>query len=119
MSVFGVIQSECGKIRTRITPNAETFYAVLVESIRTSKEKIHLCLSAKLSDLSTSAKTYWSILKTFLMVKLEKSNIFNDFFSQQCQPISNESILPLIPSYYTDEILSGINFNHGKILRVI
>ena len=53
------------------------------------------------------------------MVKLEKSNIFNNFFSQQCQPISNESILPLIPSYYTDEILSGINFNHGKILRVI
>ena len=24
------IQSECGEIRTRITPNADTFYAVLV-----------------------------------------------------------------------------------------
>ena len=50
---------------------------------------------------------------------LEKSNIFNDFFSQQCQPISNESILPLTPYYYTDEILSGVNFNHSKTLRVI
>ena len=32
MSIFGVIlvriQSDCGKIRTRITPNTDTFYAV-------------------------------------------------------------------------------------------
>ena len=28
VSVFGVIQSECGKIRTRITPNADIFYVV-------------------------------------------------------------------------------------------
>ena len=29
MSVFGVTQSECGKIRTRITPNTNTFCAVI------------------------------------------------------------------------------------------
>ena len=28
VSIFGVIQSECGKIRSRITPNTDTFYAV-------------------------------------------------------------------------------------------
>ena len=28
MSVFGVIQFECGKIRARITPNIDTFHAV-------------------------------------------------------------------------------------------
>ena len=39
--------------------------------------------------------------------------------SQQCQPISNDSILPLVPSYYTDKRLNDINFNHDKILRVI
>ena len=27
-SVFGIIQFECGKMRTRITPNTDTFYAV-------------------------------------------------------------------------------------------
>ena len=27
------IQSECGKMRTRITPNTETFYAILVSNI--------------------------------------------------------------------------------------
>ena len=28
MSVFGVIQSECRKMQTKITPNTDTFYAV-------------------------------------------------------------------------------------------
>ena len=27
------VQSECGKIRTRITPNADTFYAVIAKQI--------------------------------------------------------------------------------------
>ena len=70
-----------------------------------SKKKFHVCLSAELFDPSILAKTYWSILKTFVDVKLvpfissllvngkfvtdflEKANIFNDLFSQQCQPI--------------------------------
>ena len=30
MSVFGVIQSECEKIRTRIIPNTDTFHAVFI-----------------------------------------------------------------------------------------
>ena len=69
------------------------------------KKKFHVCLSAELFDPSILAKTYWSILKTFVDVKLvpfissllvngkfvtdflEKANIFNDLFSQQCQPI--------------------------------
>ena len=28
------IQSECGKIRTRITPNTDTFYAVMIPFLR-------------------------------------------------------------------------------------
>ena len=39
---------------------------IMVKSIRSSKEKIHLCLSAKLSDLSNSANTYWSLLENFV-----------------------------------------------------
>ena len=106
----------------------------LVESIGSPKENCHLPLSAKLSDPSISAKTYWSILKTsvnagkvrsiplllvnvkFVTKFLEKSNIFNDFLSQQCQPTSNNSILSLIASYYIDNTLNDINFNYEKIL---
>ena len=43
----------------------------------------------------------------------------NDFFSQQCQPISDESILSLIPTYYTDNRLNDVNVNYEKILKVI
>ena len=51
MSVFGVIQSECGKIRTRITPNTNIFHAVLAVDIlrknghhrRLSGSWIHFC----------------------------------------------------------------------------
>ena len=106
----------------------------LVESIGSPKENRHLCLSSKLSDPSISAKTYWSILKTsvnarkvrsipplivngkFVTKSLEKSNISNDFFSQQCQPTSNDSILLLIVSYSMDNTLNNINFNYEKIL---
>ena len=31
------IQSECGKMRTRITPNTDTFYAVLLTNIWLNK----------------------------------------------------------------------------------
>ena len=66
----------------------------------------------KLSDLKASAKTYWSILKSFyndskiplippLLVNnkfvsdfTEKSNLFNDFFATQCTLLSNNSVLP-------------------------
>ena len=51
VSVFGVIQSECGKIRTRITPNTNIFHAVLAVDIlrknghhrRLSGSWIHFC----------------------------------------------------------------------------
>ena len=115
----------------------EYIHSDLVEFIRSSKEKWYLCLSAKLFNPSTSAKTTWSIHKTFvngrnvllismLLVNgkyvtnfLEKANIVNDFFSQQYQPISNNSILLLILSYYTDNRLNDINFEHDKMLKVI
>ena len=35
------IQSECGKIRTRKTPNMNTFYAVVILSIKISRSRCH------------------------------------------------------------------------------
>ena len=77
----------------------------LTETIRSSKEKLYCKFSTKLANPSTSSKTYWSILKTFINGKkmpiippllvndkfitnfLEKANLFNEFFSKQCQPL--------------------------------
>ena len=60
-----------------------------------------------------------NLLGKFLTNVLEKANISNGFFSQQCQSISNESIIPLIPFYNIDNRLTDINFNYAKLLRLI
>ena len=74
------------------------------------KEKYFHDLPMKLNDPKASARTYWSILKSFyndskiplippLFVNnkivsyfTEKANLFNDFFATQCTPLSNNSI---------------------------
>ena len=41
---------------------------------------------------------------------LEKTNILNDFFSQLCYPISNDSILLSKSTYCSNSILNDISF---------
>ena len=71
-------------------------------------------LGKRINDPSTSAKTYWTILKTFynkgkipliptLLVNnsfvtdlKDKSNLFNDFFCKQCTPVANDSTFPTL-----------------------
>ena len=84
----------------------------LTETIIFSKEKFYSKLSTKLANPSTSSKTTWSILKTFVNGKkipiilpllvndnfitnfLEKGDLFNEFFSKHCEPLQNNSTLP-------------------------
>ena len=99
------------------------------------KEKYFHDLSMKLNDPKTSAKTYWSILKSFyndskiplippLLVNnkivsdfTEKANIFNDFFATQCTPLSNNSVLPSAISFKTQSRLSSIRFEKEDIQK--
>ena len=101
------------------------------------KEKYYHDLSTKLNEPKTSAKTYWSILKSFyndskiplippLLVNnkivsdfTEKSNIFNDLFATQSTPLSNNSILASAISFKTWSRLSSINFEKEDILKII
>ena len=91
----------------------------------------------KLMDPTTSAKTYWSILKRclndkkilcippvfhdnkFIIDFKEKAELFNSFFSTQCSIIDNGSKLPSNLVYHTDEKLSDIVFNSEDIGKVI
>ena len=106
------------------------------ETISVRKEE-YLHLSKKLNDPSTSSKTYWSILKSFyngskvplippLLVNnkfvsdfTKKANLFNDFFSSQCTPLSNDSVLPSCKYFLTDERLITIDFDKNDILKII
>ena len=109
----------------------------LTETIRPSKEKFYCKLSTKLANRSTPSKTSWSILKTFVNGKkipiilpllvnnnfitnfLEKANLFNEFFSNQCQPLQNNSTLPKSNMYHTEDRLNDITFDNEKLLKII
>ena len=74
-------------------------------------------------------KTYWSIIKTLVIGKnvpviapilvgnklvtnfKDKTNIFNDFFSRQCRPVSNNSTLPPIQIFETSNRLSTVDID--------
>ena len=72
-----------------------------------------MCISKKLMDPTTSAKNYWSILKTslnnekiscipplfyqgkYVAIFKKKAELFNSFFPEQCSIIQNSSKIPL------------------------
>ena len=91
-------------------------------------------------DPSTSPKTYWSILKTFLNNKnillpvippifhdnkyitdfKQETEIFNSHFSEQCSPLMNNSKIPSECSRKSNESLFSITFeinDTGKIIK--
>ena len=84
----------------------------LTNAITNSKLAYYRRIASKLNDPNSAPKTYWSILKSFtngkkiplippILVKdqlvtdfLEKANLFNEFFTQQCNTIENDSTVP-------------------------
>ena len=112
-------------------------YYVRLENVTTelsnlicdTKIEYHSKLAAKLVNTSTSAKTYWSILKTFangrkvpvippLLINYEfisnfktKANYFNRFFNHQCTSISTDSSRPSSVNLATNETVTTINFD--------
>ena len=80
------------------------------------------------------AKTYWSILKLFyndrkvslippLLIDDKfvtgiqtKTNIFNKFFADQCQPLNNASDLSTNQIFLTQ---GSLGFNEGELLQII
>ena len=114
----------------------QTITTELPEITLKRKEDYHRLLSDKLNDPHTSAKSYWSILKTLYNGKKiplippilinnklisnfkEKANHFNAFFASQCTPVSNNSTLPLVRTPVTNASLSSISLNDQDILKI-
>ena len=86
-------------------------------------------LGAKIINLATSSKTYWSILESFatcrkipvvptlfindvlfLIFKLTPI-IFNKFLSQQCIEISIDNSISLAVNVFTNQTLTTTNFD--------
>ena len=102
-----------------------------------SKSVYYERLAKKLHDPNTSSKAYCSIIKTLVYGEKvpvispiivnnklatnfkDKANIFNDFFSIQCQPIPNNSTLPSIQTFETSNRLSTVDIDLMKILNLM
>ena len=113
------------------------FTLELSNVISFSKAKYHERLAIKLNDPKAAPKTYWSTLKTFvnssnnplippLLVNNEfvtgflvKANLFNDFFREQCRPITNDSSLPNNQTIETVTRLSDINISTDTIIKLV
>ena len=71
VSVFGVIlvriQSECGKIQTGITPNTDTFHAVLIRATMS----FHQLVSKKLLQ-SVTLNTIWEDIQSLRLDLIAK-----------------------------------------------
>ena len=94
-------------------------------------------LAKKLNNPLLQAKTYCSILKTFyndqkfplILPRLiddkfvtdiqAKANIFNKFFAGQCAPSKTNYMLRTNQLFVTQGRLGSMDFNEGKILKII
>ena len=113
----------------------ENLTTKLSNLIRDTKTDYHSKLAAKLINPSTSAKTYWSILKTFasgrkvkvippLLINNEfisktKANYFNRFSNQQFTVISPDSSIPSSVNLATNEAVTTVNFDEQLISKLI
>ena len=106
-------------------------------AVNSSKLKYHERLALNVNDPKTAPKTYWKILKTFvngtkiplippLLVGnqlvtdfLVKANLFNDYFSQQCMTVDNDSSIPPNITFATEQKLSTVEFCTDDIVKII
>ena len=115
----------------------QPFQSQLSSLITNLKNKYYSKVTRKLLDPSTSPKTYWSILKTFLSNKKipiippifhdnkfitdfkQKAEIFNSHFPKQCKPLINNSKIPSECPRKSNESLSSITFEINDIEKII
>ena len=94
-------------------------------------------IAQKLSDPKTNSKTYLSILKGFLTGKkvpcilpifhdnkfitnfIEKTELFNSFFANQCSLITNTSELSTNCKILTVKSLSNISFTDNDSEKIV
>ena len=109
----------------------------LTNAITNSKLAYYRRIASKLNEPNSAPETYWSILKSSvngkkiplippILVKdqlvtnfLEKANLFNGFFTQQCNTIENDSTLPNDLGFETTERISSFNISKDEITKII
>ena len=93
-------------------------------------------LGEKVNSPNTTQKSYWKIINRvmnrcrtprippiivnnmFIINIKEKTKYFNDFFSKQCRPITNSSVLPAF-NFLTEKRIDNIAIENGEIISLI
>ena len=106
------------------------------EAVENAKLNYLTNMGNKLNNPNTSQKAYWKIInkvmnkckdpkippllvnKLFILNCREKANLFTDFFSHQCKPVINHSILPNF-NYLTNEKIEQIPIENEDIISLI
>ena len=103
--------------------------------IEKSKDECHYHLGKQLNGSSTVVKSYWTTLKSlYNLIKIrfilpllannistifkEKANLSIGFFSKQCTPIANDSLLPPLLEI-PNETLSSLEIINSDISKLI
>ena len=114
----------------------DSFRVECQTAIEEAKNNYLNSLGSKLNDSYTSQKSYWKIINKvmnkcrapnippilvnnkFILDCKEKAKVFIKFFSNQCKPIANDSILPVF-QYVTDKRINNIKIISDEILNLI
>ena len=106
------------------------------EAIKNAKEDYMRSLGDKLADAATGQKIYWKILNKllnkckvpripplfvqgkFITNCKEKASLFNSFFTLQCTPMLNESVLPAF-KFITNSRVSSFEIDCDEIKNII
>ena len=110
---------------------------MLLCAIKTSKHQYYSRISKKLMDSSTSVRSYWFLLRTFLNNKKircipplvhnnefipnfrNKAELFNNYFAKQCALIDCASEIPAKLNMKTTKTLSSIPVTTFYIPKII
>ena len=100
----------------------EKFYCKL--STKLANPSRHQKPIGRYSKLSSMAKKIpiippLLVNDNFITKVLEKANLFNEFFSKQCQPLQNNSTLSKSNTYHPENRLNDITFDNEKLLKII
>ena len=93
-------------------------------------------LANKVNNPGTSQKSYWKIINRvmnkcrapkilpllvnnlFILNCREKARYFNDYFSQQCKPVINNSVLPIL-RFLTNKRIDHVPIENDEIISLV
>ena len=122
--------------KTEDKARLESFRRECHEAVEAAKQSYLQNLGNKVNDPNTSQKSYWKIINKimnkcraprippllvnniFILNCREKVKIFNNYFSQQCKTVNNNSMLPNL-FFLTDKRIDRLTILNEDIISII